>query len=389
MKALVVARRLIREIVRDRRTLAFFFMAPLIVMSLMYYALLDGGKANVALVTKGAMDLFRDDLEQTLAAEPDINLIAIALNDELSDPKQISDRILTRVKSGEFDAVLYLSEQLLVDRFDGKAGDLTLFLEGSRPTRTGNALGAISSAMDNLAGSLPVVIDAQCSALCANSVNIQPMNLQKIYAYGSEDLSVVDFFLPVFPPFFVFFFTFIISAITFQRERVSGTLERLLISPLGFNNVVIGYVMGFALFASIQAIIVLSFVLALIDMPLSAYQIMVVGLITFSLLLVGLTLGLLASYLAKNEFQAIQFIPIVILPQIFLADMIWSIDDFPPVFQWLSVIMPLTHANQAMREVLLKGVSVWQIANNLLILALMFIFLVSAMTLISKRFHKQ
>ncbi|MFT4674981.1 MAG: hypothetical protein ACI9K8_000717, partial [Reinekea sp.] len=191
MKALVVARRLIREIVRDRRTLAFFFMAPLIVMSLMYYALLDGGKANVALVTKGAMDLFRYDLEQTLAAEPDINLIAIELNDDLSDPQQISDRILTRVKSGEFDAVLYLSEQLLVDRFDGKAGDLTLFLEGSRPTRTGNALGAISSAMDDLAGSLPVVIDAQCSALCANSVNIQPMNLQKVYAYGSEDLSVV------------------------------------------------------------------------------------------------------------------------------------------------------------------------------------------------------
>ncbi|HEA25510.1 MAG TPA: ABC transporter permease, partial [Ectothiorhodospiraceae bacterium] len=77
---------------------------------------------------------------------------------------------------------------------------------------------------------------------------------------------------------------------------------------------------------------------------------------------------LLASFYAKNEFQAVQFIPLVILPQIFLSDMIWDINNFPLFFRILSYPLPLTHANGIMRDVLLKDMSLWQSWPALLIL---------------------
>jgi len=224
MKALLIARRLIREITRDRRTLAFFFLAPLIVMSLVYFALLEPSSARVALVTEGSMDLFRYDIERTLEDETDIELIS----PDWELPADINEQkaaLLQWTRTGEVDAVLYLNTQLLVDRFDGKAGNVSLFLEGSRPTRTGAALDAVSSAMDDLGAAMPVVIEASCSAECANSVNNLPMDLDKIYAYGSDDLDIIDFFLPVFPPFFVFFFTFILSAKFCNKNGITKIIK--------------------------------------------------------------------------------------------------------------------------------------------------------------------
>jgi ABC-2 type transport system permease protein len=383
MKALLIARRLIREITRDHRTLAFFFLAPMIVMSLVYFALLGSSTARVALITEGTMDLFRFELERTLEDEKDIELVTpdIELPDNADEQHEW---LYNWVRSGKVDAVLYLNTALLVDRFDGKRGLVTLYLEGSRPTRTAAALGAVKNAMDDLTAAMPVVIDASCSSMCANSVNNTTMELQEIYAYGNKDLDIIDFFLPVFPPFFVFFFTFILSAISFQRERVHGTLERLLISPVNFANVVLGYVLGFLLFSALQASIILSFVLYLIDIPFNTEQVFVLIVVTFCLLLVGLTLGLLASYLAKNEFQAIQFIPVIILPQIFLADMIWAIEDFPKIFQYLSVVLPLTHANQAMRDVLLKEADIVAVMDSVGILLFMFALLVITMGAVAR-----
>ena len=149
---------------------------------------------------------------------------------------------------------------------------------------------------------------------------------------------MVEFFLPVFPPFFVFFFNFILSTIAFQRVRVNGTLERLMVAPIKFGEIIGGYIGGFLLFTTVQSIIVVSYVLVLISFPITVAQIGSIALITLLMMLIGLMLGLFASFLAHNEFQAVQFIPLVILPQIFLSDMIWDIKSFPLFFKHLSEI---------------------------------------------------
>lgn len=387
MKIHWIALRVMQEIIRDRRTLAIFLLVPLVVMSLVYYALTEDEIARVGVVCRGGMRLFETDLVSALQEEDDIEIVPVDIPDELTDTEQIKSRILQILKNKEAEGIVFMGEQLLIDRFDGKQGTMDVYVEGSRPTMTASVLSAIASSMDDLTASMPVVINASCSAFCANSVNIKPMNLEKHYVYGSEDYRLIDFFLPVFPPFFVFFFTFIVSTITFQRERVRGTLERLMIAPVSFSQVILGYIGGFFMFCGLQAAIVLTFIISLLGFPVTISQLMAIILLTIMMMLIALVIGLFASFMASNEFQALQFIPLVILPQIFLCDLIWNIEGFPKVFQWISKFLPLTHANVAMRNVLLKSQSVWQSWPQLIILSGFFFAFLLFLLLAAKRFR--
>ncbi len=110
------------------------------------------------------------------------------------------------------------------------------------------------------------------------------------------------------------------------------------------------------------------FVISLISFSVSVSQLLSIAIITIFMMLIGLLLGLLASFLSRNEFQAVQFIPLVILPQIFLSDMIWDIKGFPLVFQLLSLPLPLTHANAYMRGLLIEKAPLWSLWPQLFIL---------------------
>lgn len=380
-----IAWRIIHEIIRDRRTVAFLLLVPLVVMTLIYFAIYEDETVKVGVVTRGVARLFDRDLTNAIASEDNVELVSLSIPDDETDPKVLVDSITEELKKRHADVIVYMDQQLLIDRFDGKRGTLHIYIEGTHPTLTATALSAIAGSMDDLAAAMPTVIDSSCSAMCANSVNSLPMDTEEHYLYGDEDYRLVDYFLPVFPPFFVFFFTFILSAISFQRERVNGTLERLLVAPVGFAQVVIGYVGGFFLFATVQASIILTYVLFLVSFPVTAVQIVSIGVVTVLMMLVGLMLGLLASFLAHNEFQAVQFIPLVILPQIFLSDMIWDIKSFPWFFQLLSYPLPLTHANAAMRDLLLKNLPLWQSWPELLTLVSFILLILLALIRTSRR----
>ncbi len=364
-----IAWRIIQEIGRDRRTLAFLLLVPFIVMTLIYVAIAEDETVKVGVVTRGAVRLFASQMIDAIAKEDNIAIVSLNIPDDEIDNKVIVKLIRQELNTRKADVILYMDENLLNERFDNKPGNIHLYIEGTHPTLTATALSAIADAMDDLAAAMPTVIHADCSAMCADSVNSLPMETKKHYLYGSEDYRLVDYFLPVFPPFFVFFFTFILSTISFQRERVNGTLERLMVAPVSFFQVIMGYVGGFFIFAGLQAAIILTYVLFLVSFSVNLMQVIDIAIITVLMMLVGLMLGLLASFVANNEFQAIQFIPLVILPQIFLSDMIWDIGSFPRFFQLLSYPLPLTHANTAMRNILLKGQPLWQSWPQLLTLA--------------------
>jgi ABC-2 type transport system permease protein len=102
-------------------------------------------------------------------------------------------------------------------------------------------------------------------------------------------------------------------------------------------------------------------------------------------LLVALLLGLLASFVAQNEFQAVQTMPVIILPQIFLSDLIWSIDSFPSWLRWLSYVVPITHANIAAREIMLKGLNLWQVWPQLAALVGLAIIVLMALNFTARR----
>ena len=247
---------------------------------------------------------------------------------------------------------------------------------------------AIADVSDDLVEKLPTVIDSGCSAKCADSVNTKALDIEKVYLYASEDYKLSDFYIPVMIPFFSFFLTFVLSVISFQRERSMGTLERLLVSPVSFGSVVGGYMVGFLPFAFMQVLIVLLFSFPIMELPVALWQIIETLLVSMLMAVMALLLGLAASFAAKNEFQAVQFIPLLILPQIFLGGIIWHEDKIPAPFDTLSQLMPITHGGTLMRDILLRQHHFWTHPTALAALLVMIAVLTLVLAQVGRRHVK-
>jgi ABC-2 type transport system permease protein len=137
------------------------------------------------------------------------------------------------------------------------------------------------------------------------------------------------------------------------KERTSGTLERLLATPLKRWEIVIGYILGFGIFTMLQATLIAWFSTQVLGLMLMG-SFWFVLLITLLMSLTALTLGIFLSAFANTEFQMIQFIPLVIVPQIFFSGL-FNIDNMAEWMQWLSKIMPLTYGADALKNIMIRG----------------------------------
>ena len=147
---------------------------------------------------------------------------------------------------------------------------------------------------------------------------------------------------------------FLITSITMLRERTSGTLERLLATPLTRAELVLGYLGGFALFALLQALVILAFTVFVLKVQYRG-NLATIFLVEAVLVVGAVSLGLAISAFARNELQAVQFVPLVLVPQIFLSGLLVPVDQLNDVLRAISVIFPLTYANEALRSVMVKG----------------------------------
>jgi ABC-2 type transport system permease protein len=143
---------------------------------------------------------------------------------------------------------------------------------------------------------------------------------------------------------------FLITSITMQRERVSGTLERILTTPLRRLDLLAAYGSAFSIAAAAQATLacVISFWLLGLTTAGSPGLVFVIAIINAVL---GVGLGLLCSAFARTEFQAVQFMPVVVAPQLLLCGIIVPRDVLPAWLQWISNVMPASYALEALREV--------------------------------------
>jgi len=152
--------------------------------------------------------------------------------------------------------------------------------------------------------------------------------------------------LGVFP----FVVMFIVTSVATLRERTSGTLERLLTTPLGKADFLVGYALAFGVVAVVQALLASAFSVWVtgLDVAGSVGTLVVVAAASA---IVGTSLGLLASAFARTEFQAVQFMPAFVLPQFLLCGLIVPRESMPQLLQWLSDVLPLSYAVDAMQEV--------------------------------------
>jgi ABC-2 type transport system permease protein len=149
---------------------------------------------------------------------------------------------------------------------------------------------------------------------------------------------------------FPFLIMFLITSIAMLRERTTGTLERLLTTPLRKTDLLFGYGIAFGLAATIQAAVVSAVAYLLLGLDTNGSPGFVI-LIAAANAVLGVALGLLASAFAKTEFQAVQFMPVVVLPQILLCGLFVERDQMAGWLQAVSDVLPLTYSVQALQEV--------------------------------------
>jgi ABC-2 type transport system permease protein len=157
-------------------------------------------------------------------------------------------------------------------------------------------------------------------------------------------------FAPEFIGVFPFIVMFIVAAVTTQRERARGTLERLMAMPPGKLDLLVGYAIAFGLVACVQVGITLLITLTWlgVQLPGSALPLVLVAVLDA---LLGMSLGLFASAFARSEFQAVQFMPAFVLPQALLCGLLVARSQLTDVLRLLSDLLPLSYAVDAMQQI--------------------------------------
>jgi ABC-2 type transport system permease protein len=163
---------------------------------------------------------------------------------------------------------------------------------------------------------------------------------------------------------FPFVSMFVVTSVTMLRERITGTLERLMTTPLGKLDLLLGYALAFALLAAVQASFVSGVAILALGLDLAGSTGTVIGLAIGNALL-GMSLGLFASAFARTEFQAVQFLPAVILPQLLLCGLFAPREAMAAPLQWLSDVFPLTYAVDGMQRVVASAEVTGELVTDL------------------------
>lgn len=152
--------------------------------------------------------------------------------------------------------------------------------------------------------------------------------------------------LGVFP----FVVMFLITSVATLRERQSGTLERLLAMPLAKGDLIAGYALAFGLLAALQAVLATAVSVGLLGLDIAGSTALLV-VVAIAVAVLGTATGLFASAFARTEFQAVQFMPAIVLPQFLLCGLLVPRDQLPTVLSAISDVLPLSYAVDAMKTV--------------------------------------
>jgi ABC-2 type transport system permease protein len=373
-RTVAISRRIANAFKRDERSLALMFVAPIIVLGLLGWVIRGQGEPETrfAIVNLAGTPGERIQLgiEQAVAAS---GVTVVQVDDESAARAALRD--------GDLDVVLVLPETLFAN--PGGPPALRFITPGINPAddsgRIARLQGAILPALAG--GAFPTV---------------EPETI-----YGSPGGDQLDAFAPALVAFFAYFLVFVLTGISFLRERVGGTLERLLASPVRRSEIVTGYSAGFGFFATLQVILIMAFALGTIHVPavgpLPAFSVglgianagspALAFLVALLLALGAVNLGIFLSTFARTELQVVQFIPIVIVPQALLCGLLWPISSLPELLQPVARVLPLTYAIDGLREVLVKGsdLSSAALRFDLAILAAIAVFLAVLASLTIRR----
>ncbi|MDU6986036.1 MAG: ABC transporter permease [Terrisporobacter othiniensis] len=364
--------RIIRQFLQDKRTLGLLIVAPMLVLTLMSFVFTD----EDAVLNIGVENSNVKEILSSMDDDNDINIM-----DKKEAEEKFEDKAL--------DAYIYGDEK-----------ELNILLNGADNSVIGqlnkNVQEAIKDYMSQKGEDNKAIIEDIESNPMINmmnkdfsnkidSIDISSTEIESYNYFGDNDMSTIDYIGPLLIGLFIFFFVFLISGVSFLRERTTGTLERLLATPIKRYEIVFGYLIGFGIFTIVQSAIISAFSIGVLKIY-NGGSIGLILLISIVIALCALSFGMFVSSYAHNELQVMQFIPIVIVSQVFFCGL-FSIRNMADPLQILSKCMPLTYASNALRGVMTCGYNLQQISSDLLVL-IGFIVVFAILNIITLKKHR-
>lgn len=388
MRVAAIVKKVLKELFRDKRTLAMIFLAPILVLWLMNVMFASNSSTGAKLAVVDVPHQVNKNLDK-------VDHVSI---------KKYTDRTQAKkkLKQNKIDGVIYYHHnKYYVDYANTDSSKTALTKQALKVAITGQSITKMKTALTQsqkqlvkLSKQLAIVAQKngmQVPTKPGTQKKTKPKKAKKAkiinkYHYGNSDTGFFNKIVPILIAFFIFLFVFLISGMALLKERTTGTLDRLLATPVKRSEIIYGYMISYGIIAVIQSIIIIVVTIWLLNIEVAG-NVMWVILISILVAMVALAFGFLLSTIAESEFQMMQFIPLVAVPQIFFSGII-PLDSMANWVSYLGKILPLTYAGDALNQVILYGRGFESFAGDMLALLIFIVVLVALNIVGLKRYRK-
>ena len=370
-RLLSIIRKEFIQIIRDKRTLALILVIPIMQLFLLGYAATnDVRNVPLAVFDQSRSTEARALLDAYRAA--DYFKIAYSVGSE-AELQQLIDR-------GDAKAGLIIPPDYASALAAGSA-QVAFILDGSDPTVASTAL----SAAQLIGQTHATGILAEKVSRSGQNLKLQPPVEVRTTVWYNPDLISSYFMIPGVIGMILYAITAILTASAVVRERERGTIEQLIVTPIRSWELVLGKILPYTILGLFDTIEVLLVGHWWFGVPIRGSMMLII-LLSALFLLSGLGIGLLASTIANTQQEAMLTVWMTLLPSIFLSGFFFPLDAMPKVLYYISYLMPLRYYLTIIRVLLLKGVGIEMIWNDVTALT---IFGVVIMGAAAMRFRKR
>ncbi len=356
--AYLITIRIWKQLLRDRRTAGLALFGP--ILYIIMFGLAFGGEienvpiivvnedSDAHVIIKRTVSIGIFELNVTVFNE-NVSSLGADVVEILHKSTKVdlnNDTIDFNAAKEHVDTKEYICAILIPENFtynlaspEGENVSIELYLDNSNPQVGVVALQAFQEAFQDATGEFR-----------------GNLGLDVEYAYG-EGLTTIDFFAPAMIVFGVFFFSFILIIMNLIGERKGGTLPLLLQCPFDKSQIILGYLAAFSIFSLVQTTVTIIVADTVFNVSfgttLAQYVSIYIGAVIVGW--TGLVLAIFLSSFARSEFQAVQFIPIVILPAMLLSGIVIPLSQIPEIIRWVSYLIPTTYAVHLLRQISIEG----------------------------------
>jgi ABC-2 type transport system permease protein len=343
------------QLFRDKRMLALIILVPLVQMVLLSYVFSNDVKYLPIAV-----------FDQSHSTESTALLDAYQTTDyfDLAYAVNTNTELTDLIEKGKVGVGLVIPPDYAVRLYEGRA-QVSLILDGSNPTIANTALSAAQLIAQNYATKLMVEKFSRTGL----NLKMQPPVEVRTTVWYNPDMISAYFMIPGVIAMILYAITALLTASAVVREREHGTIEQLIVTPIRQMELVVGKILPYVILGLFDAAEVIAFGHWFFGVPVRS-SLLLITLSCVLFLFSGLGIGLLASSLANTQQEAMLTVFMTLLPGIFLSGFLFPINNFPLILQGLSYLIPMRYFLTIIRVLMLKGVAISSIQNELIALAI-------------------